>query len=68
MILAAHDPDHQTDHQFNTPWGFINPWRNNAEVLFWMRDQDFRKAWRFPIPLIGPNPLVVIRKVHDYEH
>jgi hypothetical protein len=62
MILAAHDPDHQTDHQFKTPWGFINPWRNNINELFWMQDEDFRKAWRSPLPLVGPNPLVIIRK------
>jgi len=62
MILAAHDPDHQADHQSKTPWGFINSWRNNANELFWMREEDFRKAWRCPIPLIGPNPLVLIRK------
>ncbi|MDF1519274.1 MAG: hypothetical protein P1P73_02195 [Brevefilum sp.] len=62
MILAAYDPQHQADHQFSTPWGFINPWRNNINELYWMRDEDFRKAWRSPLPLIGPNPLVIIRK------
>jgi hypothetical protein len=27
-----------------------------------MQDEDFRKAWRSPLPLVGPNPLVIIRK------
>lgn len=62
MILAAYDPDHQVDSQFYTPWGFINPWQANTDQLFWMREADFYKAWRFPLPLIGPNPLVLIRK------
>lgn len=62
MILASYDPQHQADGQFTTPWGFINPWMSKAKQLFWMRDEDFRKAWRFPLPLIGPNPLVAIQK------
>jgi hypothetical protein len=62
MILASYDPQHQADGQFTTPWGFINPWLAKSKQLFWMRDEDFRKAWRFPLPLIGPNPLVVIQK------
>jgi len=60
MILAAYDPDHRADDQFSTPWGFINPWMANAKQLFWMRDDDFRKAWQFPLPFVGPNPLVMI--------
>lgn len=62
MILAAYDPDHRAGDQFFTPWGFINPWLSGAKQLFWMRDDDFRKAWRFPLPLIGPNPLVLIHR------
>ena len=62
MILAAYDPDHLADDQFSTPWGFINPWLANSKQLFWMRDDDFRKSWRFPLPLVGPNPLVLIQK------
>lgn len=63
MILGAYDPEHKADDRFPTPWGFINPWKDNADQLFWMADADFRKAWRFPLPLVGPNPLVVMRKV-----
>lgn len=66
MILAAYDPEHRAGDQFFTPWGFINPWLSNAKQLFWMRDEDFQKAWRFPLPFIGPNPLVLIKKLHNF--
>ena len=62
MILAAFDPDHRADDEFSTPWGFINPWMANTEQLFWMRDEDFRRSWRFPLPFVGPNPLVMIQR------
>ena len=62
MILAAHDPNHMADGVFSTPWGFINPWKEDAESLFWMADAAFRKAWGFFLPLVGPNPLVVMKK------
>jgi len=64
MILAAYDPDHQAEDQFVTPWGFINPWLGNTKQLFWMRDDDFRRSWRFPLPLVGHNPLVIIQKIN----
>jgi hypothetical protein len=66
MILAAYDPDHRADDQFTTPWGFINPWYTNADQLFWMREEDFQRAWRFPLPLVGPNPLVLVLKT-EYD-
>jgi len=62
MILAAYDPDHQAVDGFTTPWGFINPWKTNASSLFWMTDGDFRKAWRFWLPGMGPNPMVLISR------
>jgi len=62
MLLASHDPDHTAGGQFPTPWGFINPWKEDTDQLFWMADADFRKAWRFPLPLVGPNPLVVMKR------
>ncbi len=62
MILGAYDPNHTAAGEFPTPWGFINPWTNGGAQLFWIRDADFRKAWRFPLPLVGPNALVVMRK------
>jgi hypothetical protein len=61
MVLGAYDTAH-TSGTLDTPWGFINPWKDNAIQLFWMTDTDFRKAWRFFPPLVGPNPLVVMRK------
>ena len=62
MILAAYDPDHLSGEQLSTSWGFINPWAANTDQLFWMTADDFQRAWRFPLPLIGPNPLVLIRR------
>lgn len=62
MLLAAYDPDHWAEGQFPTPWGFINPWITHSEHLFWMRDEDFLKAWGFWLPFNGPNPLVLIRR------
>jgi hypothetical protein len=62
MLLAAYDPDHTAENRFQTPWGFINPWVENGTHLFWMADADFRRAWRFWLPGIGPNPLVLIQR------
>jgi hypothetical protein len=62
MLLAAYDRDHWAENKFRTPWGFINPWMDDATHLFWMREVDFLKAWRFRMPGIGPNPLVLIRR------
>lgn len=62
MIFAAYNPNQTTDGHFITPWGFINPWIDNARHLFWMTDEDFRRAWRFWLPGIGHNPLVLIRR------
>ena len=65
MLLAAYDPTHQSGEQTTTPWGFINPWTENSNYLFWMADADFRKAWRFWLPFNGPNPLVLIRRITE---
>jgi hypothetical protein len=62
MILAAYDPNHSTGGHIPTPWGFINPWMDNTAHLFWMTDEDFRRAWGFWLPGIGPNPLVLIQR------
>lgn len=62
MILAAFDPYHSANNQLITPWGFINTWLDNTQHLFWMTDHDFRRAWHFWLPGIGPNPMVVIRQ------
>ncbi len=62
MLLAAYDEDHLTEEKFSTPWGFINPWVDKGRHLFWMSEADFFRAWRFLLPGIGPNPLVVIRR------
>ena len=63
MILAAYDPLHtNVEGQVITPWGFINPWKDNTTQLFWMTDDDFRRAWRFWLPGVGRNPLVLIEQ------
>lgn len=63
MLLAAYNPNHTADGQFLTPWGFINPWIENSAQLFWMTDVDFRQAWHFWLPGVGPNPLVLVKQV-----
>ena len=67
MILAAFDPDHTTQGEFCTPWGFINSWKDKANHLFWMREEEFLRAWRFWIPFIGPNPLVLMKRIDGLE-
>ena len=62
MILGAYDPSHWAEDHFPSPWGFINPWKDNSEYLFWMQDTDFRRAWKFWLPFVGPNPLVLVRR------
>lgn len=67
MILAAYDPQHSNaGGQLITPWGFINPWKDNATQLFWMTDEDFRRAWRFWLPGVGRNSLVVIQQTLEW--
>lgn len=63
MILAAFDPQHTADGQFSTPWGFINPWIDGSNQLFWMADEDFKHAWRFWLPCIGRYPIVHIQSI-----
>ena len=65
MILAAFDPNHTAGGIISTPWGFINPWMENTAQLFWMTDEDFRRAWHFWLPGIGPNPLVIIHQLES---
>lgn len=62
MLLAAFDAMHITYGVGETPWGFINSWRNGGENLFWMRDEDFRRTWDFFLPSVGPRPLVLIEQ------
>ena len=62
MIFAAFDPEHMVDQSFPAPWGFINPWKDEATDLYWMEDHDFKKAWGFTVPFNGPNPIVLIHK------
>lgn len=62
MLLAAFDPTHITYGIGETPWGFVNSWRNGGEQLFWMQDEDFRRTWDFFLPGVGPKPLVLIER------
>jgi hypothetical protein len=65
MIPAAYDPEHISQGGSITQWGFINSWKDQANHLFWMRENDFYAAWRFWIPFIGPNPLVLMECMDD---
>lgn len=67
MILAAYDPSHTSGGIIPTPWGFINPWIENSAHLFWMTDEDFRRSWRFWLPGIGPNPLVLVQQMNTFS-
>jgi hypothetical protein len=65
MMLAAYDPDRKgkLDHKNVTvPWGFVNSWVDAGDGLYWMTEDDFRDAWRFVIPLVGRQQMVVIQK------
>ena len=62
MLFAAYDPTHTTGAGISTPWGFINSWCDGGARLYWMKDEDFRRSWGFFLPLVGPNPLVLVRK------
>lgn len=60
MLFSAFDPDHRNEGVGITPWGFINSWANGGTELFWMTDEDFRRTWHFPLPIIGNNSAVII--------
>jgi len=63
MLLAAYDPSHTAgDDGQGVPWGFINSWVDAGEGLYWMTEDDFRSAWRFVIPLVGRQQMVVIQQ------
>ena len=59
MLFAAYKPDHLSGERV-TPWGFINSWKDDSNLLFWMSDEDFRKSWGLKLPGIGNNPLILI--------
>lgn len=62
MLFASYDPDHQSGTDLLTPWGFINSWAAGGDVLFWMENKQFKKAWSFPLPHWGKNAAVVITR------
>ena len=62
LLLAAYDATHKNADHTLTPWGFINSWSNAGEHLYWMKDDEFTRAWHFFLPSVGPNPLVIIRR------
>jgi hypothetical protein len=72
MVLAAHDPTRRFTFQggkiIAAPWGFINSWVDGEDPnepghghLYWMPDEDFRKAWGHNI-WVGKNKIVVITR------
>lgn len=66
MLLAAYDPAKTATldgQQVNTPWGFINSWVDAGPKLYWMTEEDFRQAWRYVIPGVGRQKMVVVRRL-----
>ncbi len=66
MLLAAYDPAHTAKEgrkSIAAPWGFINSWVDGGESLYWMPEDDFCRAWRYVIPGVGRQKMVVIRRV-----
>lgn len=65
MLLAAYDPNRHAildGQEVTAPWGFINSWVDAGEGLYWMTEVDFRKAWRFVIPFVGRQKMVVLQR------
>jgi hypothetical protein len=65
MLLAAYDPDRKgmlDNKTVSVPWGFVNSWVDAGDGLYWMTEEDFRDAWRFVIPLVGRQQMVIIQK------
>ena len=62
MLFAAYDPNHHSG-DLATPWGFINSWKDNSSLLFWMSQEEFIRSWGFRLPIFGNNPLVLIERL-----
>lgn len=65
MLLAAYDPNRTAKDKrktVTTPWGFVNSWIDGGSGLYWMTEDDFRRAWRYVIPGVGRQKMVVIRR------
>jgi hypothetical protein len=65
MLLAAYDPAHTAKSgrkAVAAPWGFVNSWIDGGDGLYWMPEDDFRRAWRYVIPGVGRQKMVVIRR------
>jgi hypothetical protein len=65
MLLAAYDPGHKVEvdgKSMTLPWGFINSWQDGGKNLYWMTEHDFRDGWRYVIPGVGRQKMVVIQK------
>ena len=63
MIVAAHQPQHQSPDGVNRPWGFINSWMDAGKELFWMSDTEFTRAWSTFTPLGGFRSTVILTKL-----
>lgn len=69
MLLAAYDPDRRgmkDGREIAAPWGFVNSWVDGGDGLYWMTEDDFRKAWRFVIPTVGRQKMVVLRRAANF--
>ncbi len=68
MLAAAYDETRSfstPEGDVGAPWGFVNSWFDGSTTqpgrgeIFWMPDEDFRRAWGYKIPGT-PNNMVLL--------
>ena len=67
MLLAAYNPEHYSG-SLPTPWGFVNSWIDGGTELFWMPENDLRKAWNIAFFPLNLRLSVIIKKLSDDEN
>ena len=67
MLLAAYNPEHYSG-SLTTPWGFVNSWIDGGTELFWMPENDLRKAWNIAFFPLNLRLSVIIKKLSDTEN
>jgi hypothetical protein len=65
MVLAAYQPGGQDGGLDNDRWGFINSWdvSPNESSIFWMREDEFKRFWEYPLFPIGSRNIVVVKRI-----
>jgi len=67
MLLAAYNPDHYSESLL-TPWGFVNSWVDGGSDLFWMQENDLRKAWNVAFFPLNLRLSVIIKRTTYKDH